>query len=164
MDTTPSHAGSGMQITTQAAAQRLILYYEQLSPAHLSELDVYYAPDAHFKDPFNDVHGLPAITQIFAHMFATLEQPHFTVTQRIVQDDKASLRWEFHFRLRRWRPQVEQCIHGVTLLRFDAHGHVTLHHDYWDACQELYEKLPVLGGLMRWLRKSVSAFTTSEES
>ena len=158
MDTTPSHAGSDRQmISTQAAAQRLILFYEQLSPARLSELDVYYAPDAHFKDPFNDVHGLPAIAQIFAHMFATLEQPHFTVIQHIVQDDQASLRWAFHFRLRRWRPQVAQCIHGVTLLRFDAQGRVTMHHDYWDA-SELYEKLPVLGGLMRWLRQSVSAF------
>jgi hypothetical protein len=30
---------------------------------------------------------------------------------------------------------------------------ITLHRDYWDAAEELYEKLPVLGGLMRWLKK-----------
>jgi hypothetical protein len=27
------------------------------------------------------------------------------------------------------------------------------HRDYWDAAEELYEKIPVLGGLMRWLKK-----------
>jgi hypothetical protein len=27
-----------------------------------------------------------------------------------------------------------------------------MHRDYWDAAEELYEKLPVLGGLMRWLK------------
>jgi len=27
------------------------------------------------------------------------------------------------------------------------------HRDYWDAAEELYEKLPVIGALMRWLKK-----------
>ncbi|MBP9954953.1 MAG: nuclear transport factor 2 family protein, partial [Ottowia sp.] len=83
-------------------------------------------------------------------------------TQHIVQGDQAFLVWEFRFRMRRWRPQVEQCIHGATLVRFDAQGRVALHRDYWDAAQELYEKLPVLGGLMRWLRRSASATSTTK--
>ena len=32
-------------------------------------------------------------------------------------------------------------------------GRIRLHRDYWDAAEELYEKLPVLGHLMRWLRR-----------
>ncbi|MES1990814.1 MAG: nuclear transport factor 2 family protein [Pseudomonadota bacterium] len=156
MQTSPTLAGDGIQATTEAATQRLIALYEEISPARLSGLDAHYAPDAQFKDPFNDVRGVPAITQIFAHMFATLDQPRFTVTQHIVQGDQAFLGWEFRFHMRRWRPKVEQCIHGATLVRFDAEGLVTLHRDYWDAAQELYEKLPVLGSLMRWLRKSAS--------
>ena len=31
-------------------------------------------------------------------------------------------------------------------------GRIALHRDYWDAAEELYEKLPVLGVLMRWLK------------
>ena len=167
MQTSPALSDSDTQTTTQAntqaATQRLIALYEQLSPAHLSELSAHYAPDAHFKDPFNDVRGVPAIAQIFAHMFATLDQPRFTVTQHIVQGDQAFLGWEFRFRMRRWRPQVEQCIHGATMVRFDTQGRVTLHRDYWDTAQELYEKLPVLGCLMRWLRQSASATATTKE-
>lgn len=167
MQTSPALSGSDTQatrqVTTQAATQRLIALYEQLSPAHLSGLDAYYAPDAHFKDPFNDVRGVPAIAQIFAHMFTTVDQPRFTVTQHIVQGDQAFLGWEFRFRMRRWRPQVEQCIHGATLVRFDVQGRVMLHRDYWDAAQELYEKLPILGGLMRWLRQSASATATAKD-
>jgi steroid Delta-isomerase len=30
---------------------------------------------------------------------------------------------------------------------------VVFHRDYWDAAEELYEKLPVIGALMRWLKK-----------
>ena len=160
MQISPPLADRGKQARSEAATQRLIALYEQLSPAHLATLDAHYALNAHFRDPFNDVRGVPAIAQIFAHMFATLDQPRFTVTQHIVQGDQAFLGWEFRFRMRRWRPRVEQCIHGATLVRFDAEGRVALHRDYWDAAQELYEKLPVLGGLMRWLRRSASATAT----
>jgi hypothetical protein len=30
---------------------------------------------------------------------------------------------------------------------------VNYHRDYWDAAGELYEQLPLVGGLMRWLKK-----------
>jgi hypothetical protein len=30
---------------------------------------------------------------------------------------------------------------------------VSLHRDYWDAAEELYEKLPVVGSVMRWLKR-----------
>lgn len=79
-------------------------------PDHLQRLDSYYASDAHFKDPFNEVRGVTAIAGIFAHMFDTLQEPRFVVTERLVQDSQAFLAWEFRFRLRRWRPGSEQCI------------------------------------------------------
>jgi steroid delta-isomerase len=140
----------------QAAAARLAQLYEQLTPARLAQLGDYYAPDARFKDPFNDVQGVPAIRAIFAHMFESLEQPRFVVTQHVAQGQQAFLQWEFHFRMKRWRAQVPQCIHGGTLVHFDAQGRVMLHRDYWDTAEELYEKLPVLGRLMRWLRQAGS--------
>jgi hypothetical protein len=31
-----------------------------------------------------------------------------------------------------------------------------MHRDYWDAAEELYEKLPVLGGLMRFLKRAAN--------
>lgn len=142
---------------TQAAAERLACFYEQLTPAHLAGLAAYYAPDARFKDPFNDVRGLQAITRVLGHMFATLDQPRFVITQCMAREGEAVLVWRFHFRMRRWRAGVNQCIRGASHLCFDAQGRLTEHRDYWDAAEELYEKLPVLGSLMRWLRRNARA-------
>ena len=140
-----------------AAVARLVQLYEQLTPQQLDKLHLCYAAQAHFKDPFNDVRGLEAIRQIFAHMFANLHEPRFTVTEQVVQGQRAFLVWEFRFHMRRWRVGQEQCIHGGTLVRFDDEGLVLEHRDYWDAAEELYEKLPVLGGFMRWLRLNGAA-------
>lgn len=44
-------------------------------------------------------------------------------------------------------------IPGGSHLKFTADGLVDFHRDYWDAAEELYEKLPVVGRLMHWLKK-----------
>ena len=139
--------------TIAQAVERLVQFFEQLQPQDLERLPEIYAPDARFKDPFNEVQGLPAIEGIFAHMFEALDSPHFIVTERIVQDNKCFLVWDFRFRFKRFDTQTWQTVRGGTQLAFDAQGLVTLHRDYWDAAEELYEKLPVVGGLMRWLKK-----------
>jgi hypothetical protein len=36
-------------------------------------------------------------------------------------------------------------IHGGSHIRFNARRPRAVHRDYWDAAEELYEKLPVLG-------------------
>ncbi len=41
---------------------------------------------------------------------------------------------------------------GISHLRFDTEGKIILHKDFWDAAGGLYEYLPVLGGVMRWIK------------
>ena len=89
----------------------------------------------------------------FRHMFVQVEAPRFIVLEAIEQGDAAFLAWEFRFRMRRFDTKTEQVIRGSTHIRFDADARVAYHRDYWDAAEELYEKLPVLGGLMRFLKR-----------
>ena len=143
-------------VQTECAVTAVVPLFEQLSPAHVAQLDRYYAADSRFKDPFNEVQGVPAIRSIFTHMFATLRAPRFIVTGRVVQGHQAFLTWEFRFYFQRWNKQTEQCVLGASHLEFNSDGLVVLHRDYWDAAEELYEKLPVVGSLMRWLRRQAS--------
>ncbi|MEN9314445.1 MAG: hypothetical protein RIS35_838, partial [Pseudomonadota bacterium] len=113
-------------------------------------------PDARFRDPFSEVRGTQAITGIFSHMFERLEAPRFVIRDRVVDGDQAFLTWDFEFRFRRGSPTGVQRIHGGSHLRFAPDGRIVLHRDYWDAAEELYEKLPVLGSLMRWLRRKAA--------
>lgn len=140
----------------RAAVQALARFYEGLSPRDLDRLPAFYAADARFKDPFNEVQGLAAIRGIFSHMFTALHEPRFVVTQQLVDGLQAFLVWEFRFRMRRFDTTTIQVIRGGSHLVLDAQGKVTLHRDYWDAAEELYEKLPGLGALMRWLRRQAS--------
>jgi hypothetical protein len=46
---------------------------------------------------------------------------------------------------------------GVSHLKFDADGKVNFHRDYWDTAEELYMKVPLIGSLMRSLRRVLAA-------
>jgi len=127
-------------------------YFETLTPARIADLGQFYGPQARFKDPFNEVQGLHEVKRIFEHMYVALEAPHFVITGSMVDGAQAFLTWDFKFTFRRFDTQNLQTIRGGTHLQYDLNGLITLHRDYWDAAEELYEKLPVLGGVMRWLK------------
>lgn len=134
---------------------RLRTFFETLTPQAVERLGDHYAPDARFKDPFNEVIGLPAIRAVFSAMYRQLDEPRFVVTLTACDGNDAFLAWDFLFRFKGDRAR-EQTIRGATHIKFAADGRVALHRDYWDAAEELYEKLPVLGGLMRWLKRRVA--------
>lgn len=132
---------------------RITAYFEALTPQSVAQIGDFYSPDASFKDPFNQVRGLAAITRVFEHMFVALQEPRFVVTEQLVDGAQAFLVWEFHFRFRRFDTVTTQVVRGGSHLRLAPDGRITEHRDYWDAAEELYEKLPGLGSLMRWLKR-----------
>jgi hypothetical protein len=134
---------------------RICTLFDTFAPADVHRLGQFYRPDAKFKDPFHEVVGLPAIQRIFGAMFDTMEDPRFTVTTRLSQGRDAVLLWDLRFGLR----GSQHVLKGASHLVFDEDGMITAHRDYWDPAAGLYEKLPVLGALMRWVKRQVASRT-----
>jgi len=137
--------------------EQLIEFYESLTIDSLPLFFVYYSHDAYFKDPFNEVRGVESIQHIFRHMFAQVQSPRFVITERVSDANGAVLGWKFTFQTGRSSRLATHEILGVSHLKFDALGKVHYHRDYWDAAEELYMKLPLIGILMRFLRRRLSA-------
>ena len=136
--------------------QRVIDAFEQLSPAALAELGSLYTEDARFKDPFNEAQGTAPIRAVFEHMYVALREPRFVVHAAVAQGDECFLTWDFLFRFRRGDAALQR-VRGATHLRLASDGRIAEHRDYWDVAEELYEKLPLVGSLMRWLKRRASS-------
>jgi steroid Delta-isomerase len=132
-------------------------FFETLSEQSITDIASLYSADAYFKDPFNEVRGVAQITDIFRQMFIQVSEPRFRVTGAIQNQaevhGEAFLLWEFSFRFKRFKTDQVQTVRGSSHLRFDTQGKIMFHRDYWDAAEELYEKIPLLGGLMRMLKR-----------
>ncbi|GAA5168391.1 nuclear transport factor 2 family protein [Viridibacterium curvum] len=140
-------------MNTQARLDALVRWYETLTPDSVAQVATHYAADAHFIDPFNDVRGVAAIGAIFEHMFRQVELPRFVVERAFVLDNEAMLRWRFEF-VSQGQAKV---VPGATALLFDAEGKVCSHRDYWDPAREIYAGLPLVGPLIRWLTRRLTA-------
>ena len=138
---------------TSTALARLIDWYETLTPGSLARIAEFYAHDAQFKDPFNEVRGRAAIRRVFEHMFETTEAPRFRIVSRLAGEREAFVAWVFAFRALRRAFEIR----GTTHLLFDGRGRVIVHRDYWDAAEELYAKLPLIGAVLRWLGRRFAA-------
>jgi steroid Delta-isomerase len=142
-------------------AERVSAYaraYETLSPASLSALAEHFSARVRFKDPFNDVIGAAAVRAIFMDMFARLSEPRFKVHHWALEGATAYLRWSFSFRLgpgaRAWT------IDGVSEVAFDESGRIAYHIDHWDAASQLYVRFPLLGPVIRAVRKRLAAVSS----
>jgi len=136
--------------------QRTIRYFETLAAQDIDRIGDIYAPGAFFKDPFHEVRGVQAIGAIYRRMFEQVDEPRFVIASSMSQDADAFLTWHFHFRMKHFS-RAPQTIHGASHLRFDPDGRIHYHRDYWDSAEELYEKLPLLGGLIRILRRRAAS-------
>jgi ketosteroid isomerase-like protein len=127
----------------------LLNAYTGLTPATLEALVTCYAPDAHFKDPFNDVSGHAGIRAIFTHMFANTANPRFDIISAQGDGTTAFVIWVFHCGV----AGRQLAVHGASHLRFDEQGRVCEHRDYWDPAEEMWQHLPLLGKPVAWLRR-----------
>lgn len=138
------------------SAQSYGLFFETLTQE--TPLEAYkkqFSDSVYFEDPFHKIHGIEALYEVFQNMYRTLHEPHFVILDSLEDDTQAYLRWEFHFA---FSPKdTIHCFEGVSRLLFDAEGRVSSHVDYWDAASHIYEKLPVIGILTRFVKNKIKA-------
>jgi hypothetical protein len=129
--------------------EKLLNWYSTLTPERVRLAVDFYHARSWFKDPFNEVQGVDAIIKVFDHMFITTESPQFIMAEQIVQNNQAFVTWTFNFQLK----GKSYSVAGSSHLKFDEHGLILVHRDYWDAAEELFQKLPLVGAPVRWLRQ-----------
>lgn len=134
----------------KAALLRYAAFFEALSLDSLSQLSQHVTEDVHFRDPFNDFTGRPRMERAFRHMFKLLDEVRFEVLDVACGDTAAYLRWTMIYR-RRQGP--ERRIEGMSEIVLAEDGRISAHIDHWDAAGQLYEKLPVIGAILRRLRR-----------
>ena len=146
--TVPGHG-----LNLQAAVERYVAVMEALRADNLATLDTVLTPEARFVDPFNDVRGIEAIRAVFAHGFEQCPGMRFHVFARAVDGQHALLRW----RMTCESASTDLAIEGMSELTLAPDGRVAAHVDYWDPAAQLYERVPVLGWLLRRVRRRLAA-------
>lgn len=125
--------------------------FNELDKGNLNKLSRVYSEDIRFQDPLGTVHGLDELTRYFAGAYANVIACRFEFGDAVVQGGVAALPWVMHLRHKRIRKGREVQVQGMSHIEI-RDGMVCYHRDYFDAGEMLYENLPVVGGLIRWIK------------
>jgi hypothetical protein len=131
--------------------------FNRLDKHNLSLLETMYHPDICFEDPAHSLNGLPALKDYFASLYENVRSIGFTFISRMQSGDQAFVTWTMqmsHPRLAKGRPVS---IKGCSCLTFSPDGRVIGHRDFFDLGAMIYEHLPLLGGLIRTVKKRLGS-------
>ena len=124
---------------------------QKLSHAHLEDFFELTSAHIEFRDPFNHTRGQSAMRMIFNDMFDKLENVSFDVHSHAgdVTERLLYMHWTFSAR-NKWTGQMS--FQGMSRVHVSEDGLVDSHLDYWDAGEEMYERIPVLGTIIRRIK------------
>ncbi|MGE7990101.1 nuclear transport factor 2 family protein [Pseudomonas sp. NPDC089554] len=125
--------------------------FATLDASSLDRLGELYSPDVHFRDPLHQLDGLPALRGYFEQLYANAHDIRYDIhaTDEIAPGE-GYLRWTLHFRHPRLNGGRPISLDGCSHLHWETQ--VYRHRDYFDAGALLYEHIPVLGGVIGWLK------------
>jgi hypothetical protein len=102
------------------------------------------------------VRGIEKVCAIFDHMFEISDDIRFATETPLVADQIAFIKWRFTCRVKSRFMAKPLTIDGITEVHFDECGRITEHIDYWDAARQIYEEVPLLGGVLRMIRSRLA--------
>lgn len=134
---------------------KLTHFFETLhSGTSMDSFRSIYDDKVLFKDPFNSVEDIDSVYEIFVHMFQNLDNPRFVITEYIDKENIIYVKWDFNFAFKGQKD--ENSFEGVSRLVVNKQGKVISHIDYWDAAEHMYEKMPLVGSLLRFIKRKIA--------
>ncbi|MEY3395434.1 MAG: hypothetical protein RL346_1670 [Verrucomicrobiota bacterium] len=112
-----------------------------------------YAKDAYLNDTLITHRGPDQIKAYFLETANTMTSYQVTIDDIASSGNNHYVRWTMVFsapKLNGGKP-VESV--GMSHVRFNDNGQVTMHQDFWDSGTNIYGQIPVLGGVIESIRR-----------
>jgi hypothetical protein len=135
--------------------ETLVRFFETLdNNVSLEAFGTLYDDAVVFKDPFNEVEGISAVYRVFQEMYQNLDNPRFIISEYVENQYIAYVKWDFIFHFK--NDTTEHRFAGVSRLEMNAEGKIVSHVDFWDAAEHIYEKIPLLGSVLRIVKRRIA--------
>ena len=119
----------------------------------VSGVNDIYAPHVVFVDPFHEIHGVKPLAEYFASLYENVAQCQFTFGEQYRKKNSAALFWTMTLQHKTFDKYNTVEINGSSLIRFGEKIH--FHQDYFDAGALIYERIPVVGKVIKSIKARV---------
>lgn len=132
------------------AAARFVAFFESIDqPGVIERVDAIYGTTLYFSDTLFVAEERAALEKHFERLQASGVRIDVDLDDAVISGRDLYLRW----RMRTGSSNGSSEAHtiGMTQLRFDETGRISLHQDFWDSSEGVYRRVPVLGAAIRFV-------------
>ncbi|MCC5876828.1 MAG: nuclear transport factor 2 family protein [Candidatus Sumerlaeia bacterium] len=126
--------------------------FNELNWDNIDLVEELYTPDVYFNDPIHELKGIDELTRYYIRLYDGVEKCHFHWHDEVANDGQGMIAWTMVMSHKRFRKGETLEMPGVSHLRF-REGKVAWHRDYFDMGRMIYERVPLLGGVIRRIKK-----------
>lgn len=126
-------------------------FYANLDTTAVAKVRDIYSEDIEFVDPVKRLSGADALEGYFRDLLANVSHCRFDITHTIHGQDDVCLTWTMYFAHPKLANGKELTLDGISQMRL-ANNKIAFQRDYYDLGAMLYEHLPLVGKLIRWLK------------
>ncbi|WP_253446297.1 nuclear transport factor 2 family protein [Halomonas sp. Y3] len=142
-------------MTADERLEAFCAFFNKLDKSCTRELYEFYTPDVLFIDPLHRIEGSRALERYFATLYENVTACRFRFHDRQASGQQAFVTWTMQLVHPRLNGGREIEVEGCSQLTFAEDGRVARHRDYFDAAALLYERLPLLGGVIRMVKRRI---------
>lgn len=139
------------QSLDESVIERFKWFFSPFSQHKLGDIAAVYADTVVFRDPVHQLHGLDALHDSFYELSRNIDFCTFEYLDETVGDGFAFITWNMLFRHPYLAGGKQLNVRGITHAKF--HERIYYHEDFYDMGAMLYDNVPVLGGMTRWLKR-----------
>lgn len=140
---------------TDATVKRFMALFNETSPDVDALLEECYAEQVLFRDPLVEIRGQEALARYLKAAYSNVTSCGFDYGEPMRSQQQLTIPWTMTLEHRRLARGAPILVDGITLLQGSNEG-IAYHRDYYDAGQLIYENVPLLGSVIRWIRKQAA--------
>ncbi len=134
--------------------RRATAFFSALNKDTLSLIDSFYDPEVEFADPLGQGSGRVSLGHHYVRFFKHISKIQYEFGPIIVEGSQVSVQWTALIRHSKLNMQQEIPLRGSTWLEFGgAEDKVIRFSEYFDLGELAYENLPILGFIVRRVKR-----------
>ena len=133
--------------------QEFKAFYQQANSSNLERMDRIYTQDIEFRDPLHTILGILALKSYMKNLYANSNCVEFEYTDEQRGENSATIAWYMKFSHSGLAGGKMIKLRGITQIRFT--DRIYYQEDFYDLGAMLYQHIPVLGAIVRFVNKRV---------
>jgi hypothetical protein len=134
-------------------------FFEQLNQHSMHLVDAFYDEHVVFEDPLVQLKGRQDVKNYYGRMYTNVESISWDIPYEIRDGHKCALIWTMTLTAKNFNGNKPVVVEGVSILEFGGkEGQVIYHRDYFDMGRFVYENVPGLGALVRFVKHKMASY------